>query len=130
MTDTQFKIRFLYNMYDIENVPQIRKVVWKFCRFHKSLFDCLQHHGSLVRSTLMDDHLPIDSLCRCDDKTVICINNVLYKMSEMYNPMLNNYKIDIDFENKGLRCLYAAVSFAVGIKSKSSISLYKTVKID
>ncbi|XP_065220499.1 zinc finger FYVE domain-containing protein 26 isoform X2 [Planococcus citri] len=122
MTDTQFKIKFDYdNNFDIENVSEIRRVVWKCCRFHKSLYNCLQHHASLVRSTLMDDHLPIDSLCRCDDKNVICINNVLYKMSQMYSPMLNSYKIEIDFENKGLRCLYAAVSFAVGFKTKPQL---------
>lgn len=121
MTDSKFSIKFEYSRFDIENVGDTHKMVWKCCRFHKSLYNCLQHHASLARSTLADDHLSIQSVCRCTNKNNVCVNTVLCKTNELYNPMLNEYQVTLNFENNGLRCLYAAVSFAVGIKSKNLI---------
>lgn len=115
LNDTQFRINFSYSAYDIQNVPVHNKIIWRICLSHRSLYHCLVHHTSVVRSTMLEDHYS-EFLCRDSNKSSdqICLNNTLFKISKIFNPLFRELQTHADYSNKGQRCLYTVLSFVIG----------------
>lgn len=129
LNETEFRIRFSYSLYDTRKIQNFNRTAWRCCRIHRSLYHCLMHYTSLVRSTMLEDHYS-EFLCRDSVKTSdqVCLNNTLFKISKIFYPLYRELCVGADYSHKGQRCLYTVLSFMVGGTSKPKQFYFLDVK--